>query len=106
MNKFMRLVVLFDLPVKTKKQRHDATAFRNFLLKDGYYMLQYSVYVRVCNGADAVQKHRARLQDHLPDNGAVRVMVITEKQYESIEILVGNLTMADQAFSSNQLTVL
>lgn len=106
MNRFMRLVVLFDLPVKTKKQRHDATAFRNFLLKDGYYMLQYSVYVRVCNGADAVQKHRARLQDHLPDNGAVRVMVITEKQYESIEILVGNLTMADQAFSSNQLTVL
>lgn len=106
MNRFMRLVVLFDLPVKTKKQRHDATAFRNFLLNDGYYMLQYSVYVRVCNGADAVQKHRARLQDHLPDNGAVRVMVITEKQYESIEILVGNLTMADQAFSSNQLTVL
>ena len=106
MNRFMRLVVLFDLPVKTKKQRHDATAFRNFLLKDGYYMLQYSVYVRVCNGADAVQKHRARLQDHLPDNGAVRVMVITEKQYESIEILVGNLTVADQAFSSNQLTVL
>lgn len=106
MNRFMRLVVLFDLPVKTKKQRHDATAFRNFLLKDGYYMLQYSVYVRVCNGADAVQKHRARLQDHLPDNGAVRVMVITEKQYESIEILVGNLTMADQTFSSNQLTVL
>lgn len=106
MNRFMRLVVLFDLPVKTKKQRHDATAFRNFLPKDGYYMLQYSVYVRVCNGADAVQKHRARLQDHLPDNGAVRVMVITEKQYESIEILVGNLTMADQAFSSNQLTVL
>ena len=106
MNRFMRLVVLFDLPVKTKKQRHDATAFRNFLLKDGYYMLQYSVYVRVCNGADAVQKHRARLQDHMPDNGAVRVMVITEKQYESIEILVGNLTMADQAFSSNQLTVL
>ena len=106
MNRFMRLVVLFDLPVKTKKLRHDATAFRNFLLKDGYYMLQYSVYVRVCNGADAVQKHRARLQDHLPDNGAVRVMVITEKQYESIEILVGNLTMADQAFSSNQLTVL
>ena len=40
MNRFMRLVVLFDLPVKTKKQRHDATAFRNFLLKDGYHMLQ------------------------------------------------------------------
>ena len=106
MNRFMRLVVLFDLPVKTKKQRHDATAFRNFLLKDGYYMLQYSVYVRVCNGADAVQKHRARLQDHLPDNRAVRVLVITEKQYASIQILLGHLTESDEPFAAQQLTVL
>ena len=106
MNRFMRLVVLFDLPVKTKKQRHDATAFRNFLLKDGYHMLQYSVYVRVCNGADAVQKHRARLRDHLPDNGAIRFLVITEKQYASIEILLGQLTEADEPFAVQQLTIL
>lgn len=106
MNRFMRLVVLFDLPVKTKKQRHDATAFRNFLLKDGYHMLQYSVYVRICNGADAVQKHRVRLYDHLPDNGAVRLLVITEKQYASIEILLGHLSDADQTFESQQLTIL
>lgn len=102
----MRLVVLFDLPVKTKKQRRDATAFRNFLLKDGYHMLQYSVYVRICNGADAVQKHRVRLQGHLPDNGAVRLLVITEKQYASIEILLGHLSDADQPFESQQLTIL
>lgn len=102
----MRLVVLFDLPVKTKKQRHDATAFRNFLLKDGYHMLQYSVYVRICNGADAVQKHRVQLQGHLPDNGAVRLLVITEKQYASIEILLGHLSDADQPFESQQLTIL
>lgn len=102
----MRLVVLFDLPVKTKKQRRDATAFRNFLLKDGYYMLQYSVYVRVCNGADAVNKHRDRLRAHLPDDGAVRLLVITEKQYASIDILLGRLTQADQPFAAEQLTVL
>lgn len=55
MNKFMRMLVFFDIPVKLKEERRIATAFRNFLLKDGYHMVQYSVYARVCNGMDAVQ---------------------------------------------------
>lgn len=106
MNKFMRIVVLFDLPVQTKKQRHDAAAFRNFLLKDGYYMLQYSIYVRICNGIDAVQKHKARLREHLPDNGAVRLLTITEKQYEAIEVLLGNFVPEDSPFACDQTTVI
>lgn len=55
----MRMIVFFDLPVQTKTERRHATAFRNFLLKDGYHMLQFSVYARVCNGNDAVQKHES-----------------------------------------------
>ena len=105
MNKFMRIIVFFDLPVQTKSQRREATRFRSFLLKDGYHMLQYSVYARVCNGLDAVEKHRARLKERLPKNGAVRMLVITEKQYESIEILLGGLTPADEPFESEVLTV-
>ena len=53
----MRMMVFFDLPVKTKIQRRAATRFRSFLLKDGYFMMQYSVYCRVCNGIDAVEQH-------------------------------------------------
>jgi CRISPR-associated protein Cas2 len=102
----MRIVVLFDLPVQTKKQRREATAFRNFLLKDGYYMLQYSVYVRICNGADAVQKHKTRLQGHMPENGAVRMMTITEKQYEAIEILLGNCVPEDTSMATETTTIL
>ena len=68
MNKFMRILVFFDLPVKTKTQRREATRFRNFLLTDGYHMLQYSVYARVCNGIDAVEKHRQRVKQNLPAN--------------------------------------
>lgn len=105
MNKFMRMLVFFDLPVQTKTQRREATKFRNFLLKDGYHMLQYSVYARVCNGTDAVDKHRERLRDRLPKNGAIRMLVITEKQYESIEILLGELTPADEPFESEVLSV-
>lgn len=98
-------MVLFDLPVKTAQQRREATRFRNFLVKDGYYMVQYSVYVRICNGNDAVQKHKKRLLACLPDDGAIRLLVITEKQYESIEILLGQLSPADEDFQSEQLSI-
>ncbi len=97
--------MFFDLPVKTKRQRHEATKFRNFLLYDGYHMLQYSVYARVCNGMDAVNKHRARLKTNLPENGSIRALVITEKQYEAIDILLGKLCEADDDFQTEQLTI-
>lgn len=105
MNKFMRMLVFFDIPVKTKRQRRIATGFRNFLLKDGYHMVQYSVYARVCNGIDAVDKHRSRLKTALPENGSVRLMVVTEKQYEAIEILVGDYREADTPFVCEQLSI-
>jgi CRISPR-associated protein Cas2 len=106
MNKFMRILVFFDLPVKTKQEKKVAANFRKFLLKDGYHMLQYSMYARTCNGNDAVEKHKKRLYVNLPDNGSVRALTITEKQYQSIEILVGALTKAcDNPFETEQLTL-
>ena len=105
MNRFMRILVFFDLPVKTKAQQREAAKFRKFLQNDGYYMLQYSVYVRICNGMDAVEKHRARIRNSLPDNGSIRLLVVTEKQYESIDILIGKLTEADESFQTEQLTI-
>ena len=99
------MMVFFDLPVKTKTERREATRFRNFLLNDGYHMIQYSVYARVCNGMDSVAKHRSRLRQHLPDNGSIRMLVITEKQFEAIEIMLGNLTEADDDFQCEQLSI-
>jgi CRISPR-associated protein Cas2 len=105
MNKFMRMMVFFDLPVKTKLERKVATKFRKFLIDDGYHMLQYSLYVRTCNGSDAVEKHKRRLYASLPDNGSVRMLIITEKQFQNIEILVGKLTICDKPFETEQLTL-
>ena len=105
MNKFMRMLVFFDLPVSTRTERRNASRFRNFLLSDGYHMIQYSVYARVCNGMDSVKKHRSRLRDSLPDNGSVRLLIITEKQFESIEIMLGALTEADDSFQCEQLSI-
>ena len=89
----MRILVFFDLPVKTKSERKAATKFRKFLINDGYYMVQFSVYARICNGPDAIEKHRLRAKANLPENGSIRMLVVTEKQYESIDILLGNYSV-------------
>ena len=98
------MIVMFDLSVTTAAERRAASGFRNFLLKDGYYMVQFSVYVRICNGFDAVEKHKMRLKLAVPDNGSVRLLVVTEKQYESMTILTGKLTEADEPFQMEQLS--
>ena len=87
--RFMRLMVFFDLPVVLKADRRAYTVFRRFLLNDGYDMLQFSVYGRILNGADAEKKHMQRLIQHLPPAGSVRVLSVTEKQFASMKLLVG-----------------
>ncbi len=105
MHKFMRILVFFDLPVKTKPQRRKATQFRNFLIKDGYYMVQFSVYARVCNGNDMVELHKKRLKANVPDDGSIRVLVITEKQYENVEILLGRKSKYEKPIEFETLSL-
>lgn len=80
---------MFDLPTNTSEERRDAAHFRKFLLNDGYYMMQYSVYVRVCNGMENAKLHEVRLKRELPPKGSIRVLRITEKQFQNMEILSG-----------------
>lgn len=96
---------MFDLPVKTIRQRRVATQFRKFLLKDGYHMLQFSVYARICNGMDAVNKHKSRLYGNVPENGSIRLLIMTEKQFEAMEILVGELKEEETKFVCQQLSI-
>lgn len=106
MTKFMRIIVFFDLPVKEKSEQKAAAKFRNFLLKDGFQMLQFSVYTRVCNGYDSMKTHENRVKANLPPNGSVRLLTITEKQYESMQILLGEFKQADVPVAYEQLTLL
>ena len=99
-------MIFFDLPVKEKAAQKAAAKFRSFLIKDGFLMLQYSVYVRVCGGYDSVKTHENRVKANLPPNGSVRMLTITEKQYESMQILLGRLQQADEEVSYEQITLL
>ena len=85
----MRIIVFFDLPVKTKAERKRATRFRKDLIDDGYIMLQFSVYSRICKGEDTAEKHKKRLKSFVPENGSVRILTVTEKQYAAMDILIG-----------------
>lgn len=101
----MRLLVFFDLPVVKKQDRKEYQNFRKFLLNDGYMMIQYSIYSRICNGIDGVNKHTARLKNNLPHKGSVRCLQITEKQYSEIKFLVGSPKTEEKELTSSQLNV-
>lgn len=85
----MWLFCFFDLPVKTKAQRRAATRFRNYLLADGYNMLQYSVYVRIIREQEGADKHLARMARIMPSEGGVRSLQVTERQYARMKVLLG-----------------
>ena len=103
--RYMWLFVFFDLPVGTKVERRHATRFRNFLKDDGYIMLQWSVYARVCRGEDAVEKHLARASRSLPPKGSVRTLQITDKQYARMKLLVGS-PVKNEKIGATQLVLL
>lgn len=86
---FMRLILFFDLPVITKSDRHAYSVFRKYLLKQGYLMMQYSVYSKIFNNQEAVENHIKILKKNVPKDGSIRAMMVTEKQYSKIIILLG-----------------
>lgn len=101
--KFMRLIVFFDLPVTTAEKRKAANQFRQFLQKDGYQMLQLSVYSRIVRGRDALQKHHNRLKAHLPEEGQVRYLEVTEKQFAGMIMLIGEPKSREKKVNADQL---
>lgn len=93
--RYVWLFVFFDLPVGTKPQRRNATRFRNFLKDDGFMMLQFSVYARVCRGEDGATKHIARVTRNLPTEGGVRALQVTDRQYGRMKLLLGEATKTE-----------
>jgi CRISPR-associated protein Cas2 len=82
----MWLLVLFDLPTETKKDKREYLKFRKRLIEDGFTMFQFSIYVRHCASMDNAQVHIKRVKSLLPEHGNVGIMCITDKQFADIEI--------------------
>ena len=85
----MWLFALFDLPVDGPKERRAYTRFRRILLKHGFQMLQYSVYARYVLSEDASRNYRRRIRAALPEDGQVRLLSVTDRQFAKMECFVG-----------------
>ena len=84
------LVVAFDLPVGSKEQRKAATGFREFLLDDGFQMIQWSLYARSCVSYARQETHMVRVRGNLPPEGSVRAIFVTRAQWERSFVIHGS----------------
>ncbi len=86
----MRVLLFFDLPIEKASERRAYTKFRKNLIKEGFLMMQKSVYVKLVLNASEVNLLKGRINKYKPKEGIVQILVITEKQFNTIEYIVGN----------------
>ncbi len=94
--RLMWVLVLFDLPTETKKERKAYAKFRKDLIKDGFTMFQFSIYLRHCTSAENADVHIRRVKNALPEFGKVGILRITDKQFGEMEILESQKVVAIQ----------
>ena len=101
--RYMRWMVFFDLPMIKPEDVRRYNHFHKFLLKNGYIMMQYSVYSKILPNKDAVNWHMKVLDKQLPADGSVMTLCITEKQYAGMKKLVGSKLALDKKITSKNL---
>jgi len=84
-----QVLAMFDLPTVTKSEKRQYTLFRRRLLGDGFVQMQYSVYIRHCASRENANAHFRRVESMVPPDGEVRLITITDKQYERMGVFVG-----------------
>jgi len=85
----MWIMVFFDLPVVTKKERKIAADFRKRIMKDGFTMFQFSIYLRHCPSQENADVHIKRVKSLLPEHGHIGILCITDKQFGNMELYQG-----------------
>ncbi len=101
----MRIVVFFDLPTITSSDRREYTRFRKFLIKNGFVMVQESVYTRMVLNASVKDSVVNLLQKNKPPAGMVQALLVTEKQFSGMINICGEFT-SDVIDSDDRVIIL
>lgn len=104
-DKFMRVLLMFDIPTKSKKEQKSANKFRVSLVKLGFFMMQFSVYVKICKGMTSAKTAIKSVERILPPCGNIRVLIITEKQFDNMQILLGGVTFNEKMNDDKNLVL-
>ncbi len=90
--RYMRMIVMFDLPMTTLEDLRNYRVFRKFLIKNGFMMMQESVYSKIALNTGVANLIADKVRENQPPSGLVQMFIITEKQFEKMEILVGEIS--------------
>ena len=86
----MRAIVFFDLPTLTSSDRKEFSKFRKYLLKNGFIMMQESVYIKLALNQTVMNTITNNLEKNRPPKGLVQLLVVTEKQFAEMKFLIGS----------------
>lgn len=87
--RFMRVLIFFDLPVVSEKDRWEYRKFRKYLIKNGFLMLQESVYCKLAQNSTVGEAICENIRKNRPSSGLVQLLKVTEKQYAKMDFIVG-----------------
>ncbi|NVY96867.1 CRISPR-associated endonuclease Cas2 [Lactobacillus sp. DCY120] len=102
----MRLLCMFDLPMETSSDKRQYRIFRKELIKNGFTMLQYSIYYRTLPNRSAGKRYQHALQSFLPQGGEVRLLAVSEKQFADMQVLVGHRSYQEVLVGSKTLVTI
>lgn len=103
--RFMRIIIFFDLPTETSKNKREYTAFRKFLTKNGFLMMQESVYIKLALNQTSAQGICNLVRKNKPSEGLVQMLTITEKQFQKIETITGEFS-TDTIYTDERVIII
>jgi len=103
--RYMRVIVMFDLPTITVNDGREYRRFRKFLIKSGFIMMQESVYSKLVLNANAAEAIISNVKKNKPPAGIIQLLTVTEKQFSNIELVVGTI-YKDVIDSTERLVVI
>lgn len=102
----VRVICIFDLPVVTENDKRAYRDFRKFLIKNGFEMLQYSVYIRTCPNRSFATKFYQRIRQNSPRKGDIKLFMITEKQFEDMVSIICEDKEKHEILKSESLVII
>lgn len=105
-SRFVRLVLFFDLPQETKTDQRHYRQFVKYLKMEGFIRIQYSVYAKLCINNDSAKTIQKRLKNNVPDNGDIRYLIITERQYQNIVNMNSDYTLQENITTTDRTLII
>lgn len=102
----MKLMCMFDLPTDSQVEKREYTQFRKHLIANGFVMIQYSVYLRTCLNREHAKRLSEKIEKSVPLSGNVRLLAITEKQYDDMKIVLGRKRVNEQTLQKERIIII